>query len=151
MAPADPPSTVPGAPGLHNRSADDVDDPALLDLAVLEDHARGALAVVSEQGRRQPHRGAAALPEIAAAVGDDDVEVHADGGIRTGPDVLTALALGATAVFLGRPAIWGLAIGGADGVSRVLTGLSAQLAHTMVLCGLSDVRAVPRDTVTPAR
>ena len=65
--------------------------------------------------------------------------------------MLTALALGATAVFVGRPAIWGLATGGADGVSRVLAGLSAQLAHTMVLCGLSDVRSVPRDTVTPAR
>ena len=51
----------------------------------------------------------------------------------------------------GRRAVWGPALGGADGVSRVLAGLSAQPAHTMVLCGLSDVRAVPRDTVTPAR
>ena len=93
---------------------------------------------------------AAALPEVVDAVGVD-VEVYADGGIRSGSDVLTALALGATAVFVGRPAVWGLANGGADGVSRVLAGLSAQLAHTMVLCGLSDVRCVPRDTVTPAR
>jgi 4-hydroxymandelate oxidase len=114
----------------------------------------GAAAVwVSTHGGRQADpvvSSAAALPEIAAAVGDD-VEVYADGGIRAGSDVLTALALGATAVFVGRPAIWGLATGGSDGVSRVLAGLSAQLAHTMVLCGLSDVRAVPRDTVTPAR
>ena len=51
---------------------------------------------------------------------------------------------------MGRPAIWGLATGGADGVSRVLGGLSARLAHTMTLCGLSDVRSVPRDTVAPA-
>ena len=92
----------------------------------------------------------AALPEVCDAVGDE-VEVYADGGIRSGPDALTALALGATAVFVGRPAIWGLATGGADGVSRVLGGLSAQLAHTMTLCGLSDVRSVPRDTVAPAR
>ena len=84
------------------------------------------------------------------AVGDD-VEVYADGGIRSGSDVLTALALGATAVFVGRPAIWGLATGGADGVSRVLAGSRRELAHTMALCGLADVRAVPRDTVTPAR
>ena len=114
----------------------------------------GAAAVwVSTHGGRQADpviSSAAALPEVADAVGDD-AEVYADGGIRSGSDVLTALALGATAVFVGRPAVWGLATGGADGVSRVLAGLSAQLAHTMVLCGLSDLRAVPRDTVTPAR
>ena len=114
----------------------------------------GAAAVwVSTHGGRQADpvvSSAAALPEIADAVGDE-VEVYADGGIRSGSDVLTALALGATAVFVGRPVIWGLATGGADGVSRVLDGLSAQLAHTMALCGLSDVRSVPRDTVTPAR
>ena len=114
----------------------------------------GASAVwVSTHGGRQADpvvSSAAALPEIAEAVGDE-VEVYADGGIRSGSDALTALALGATAVFVGRPAIWGLATGGADGVSRVLAGLSAQLAHTMALCGLSDVRSVPRDTVTSAR
>ena len=114
----------------------------------------GASAVwVSTHGGRQADpvvSSAAALPEVVDAVGDD-VEVYADGGIRSGSDVLTALALGATAVFVGRPTVWGLATGGADGVSRVLDGLTAQLAHTMVLCGLSDVRSVPRDTVTPAR
>ena len=87
---------------------------------------------------------------MVAAVGAD-VEVYVDGGIRSGSDVLTALALGATAVFVGRPAIWGLATGGASGVSRVLTGLTAELAHTMTLCGLPDVRSVPRDTVLRAR
>lgn len=114
----------------------------------------GAAAVwVSTHGGRQADpviSSAAALVEVVEAVGED-AEVYADGGVRSGPDVLTALALGATAVFIGRPAIWGLATGGADGVSRVLAGLSAQLAHTMVLCGLSDVRAVPRDTVSHAR
>jgi 4-hydroxymandelate oxidase len=114
----------------------------------------GASALwVSTHGGRQADpvvSTAAALPEIVAAIGDE-VEVYADGGIRSGADVLTALALGATAVFVGRPVIWGLATGGADGVSRVLAGLSAQLAHTMALCGLSDVRSVPRDTVAPAR
>jgi len=114
----------------------------------------GASAVwVSAHGGRQADpvvSSAAALVEVADAVGAE-VEVYADGGIRSGADVLTALALGATAVFVGRPAIWGLATGGADGVSRLLAGLSAQLAHTMVLCGLSDVRSVPRDTVTRAR
>jgi 4-hydroxymandelate oxidase len=114
----------------------------------------GAAAVwVSTHGGRQADpvvSSAAALPEIADAVGDE-VEVYADGGIRSGADVLTALALGATAVFVGRPAVWGLATGGSAGVVRVLTGLGAQLAHTMALCGLADVRSVPRDTVTPAR
>jgi 4-hydroxymandelate oxidase len=114
----------------------------------------GAAAVwVSTHGGRQADpvvASAHALPEVVEAVGED-VEVYADGGLRSGSDVLTALALGATAVFVGRPAIWGLATGGADGVARVLTGLSAQLAHTMALCGLPDVRSVPRDTVVPAR
>ncbi len=114
----------------------------------------GASAVwVSTHGGRQVDPAVAsahALPEVVEAVGGD-VEVYADGGIRTGSDVLTALALGASAVFVGRPAVWGLATGGADGVARVLTGLREELAHTMALCGLDDVRSVPRDTVTPAR
>ena len=80
----------------------------------------------------------------------DDAEVYADGGIRSGSDVLTALALGARAVFVGRPTAWGLATGGADGVARVLGGLTEELAHTMALCGLDDVRAVPRDAVVRA-
>jgi 4-hydroxymandelate oxidase len=114
----------------------------------------GAAGVwVSTHGGRQVDpvvASADALPEVVDAVGDD-VEVYADGGVRSGSDVLTALALGARAVFVGRPAIWGLATGGADGVARVLAGLSAELAHTMVLCGLDDVTAVPRDTVTRPR
>jgi 4-hydroxymandelate oxidase len=114
----------------------------------------GASAVwVSTHGGRQVDpavSSAQALPEVVDAVGDD-VEVYADGGIRSGSDVLTALALGASAVFVGRPTIWGLATGGADGVARVLTALGDELAHTMALCGLDDVRSVPRDTVVPAR
>jgi 4-hydroxymandelate oxidase len=114
----------------------------------------GAAAVwVSTHGGRQADpviASAHALPEVVEAVGAD-VEVYADGGIRSGSDALTALALGARAVFLGRPTIWGLATGGADGVARVLTALGDELAHTMALCGLADVRTVPRDTVTPAR
>jgi 4-hydroxymandelate oxidase len=113
----------------------------------------GASAVwVSTHGGRQTDPAipaAHALPEVVEAVGEE-VEVYADGGLRSGSDVLTALALGASAVFLGRPVIWGLATGGADGVSRVLTGLSSDLAHTMALCGLGEVRSVPRDTVTRA-
>jgi 4-hydroxymandelate oxidase len=115
--------------------------------------AGAATVWVSAHGGRQADpvvASAHALPEVVDAVGDE-VEVYVDGGIRSGADVLTALALGATAVFVGRPVIWGLACGGASGVSRVLDGLGEELAHTMALCGLADVRAVPRDTVTPAR
>jgi 4-hydroxymandelate oxidase len=83
------------------------------------------------------------------AVGGD-AEIYADGGIRSGSDVVTALALGARAVFLGRPTAWALTTGGADGVADVLGGLTEELAHTMALCGLDDVRAVPRDTVVRA-
>ncbi|MFD2092201.1 alpha-hydroxy acid oxidase [Blastococcus deserti] len=114
----------------------------------------GAAAVwVSTHGGRQVDPAIAsahALPEVVEAVGGD-VEVYADGGIRSGSDVLVALALGASAVFVGRPTIWGLATGGADGVTRVLAALTEELERTMVLCGLDDVRSVPRDTVTPAR
>jgi len=114
----------------------------------------GAAAVwVSAHGGRQADpvvASAHALPEVVAAVAGE-VEVYADGGLRSGADVLTALALGARAVFVGRPVVWGLATGGSSGVSRVLAGLSAELAHTMALCGLPDVRSVPRDTVTPGR
>jgi 4-hydroxymandelate oxidase len=114
----------------------------------------GASAVwVSTHGGRQVDpavSSAYALSEVVDAVGDE-VEIYADGGIRHGSDVLTALALGARAVFLGRPTIWGLATGGADGVAGVITGLTEELAHTMVLCGLPDVGSVPRDTVARAR
>jgi 4-hydroxymandelate oxidase len=113
----------------------------------------GAAAVwVSAHGGRQVDPAVAsaqALPEVVEAVGDD-VEVYADGGIRSGSDALVALALGARAVFVGRPVIWGLATGGADGVAAVLSGLAGELAHTMALCGLPDVTAVPRDTVVRA-
>jgi 4-hydroxymandelate oxidase len=114
----------------------------------------GAAAVwVSTHGGRQADPvvpSAHALPEVVDAV-DGEAEVYVDGGLRGGSDVLTALALGAHAVFVGRPAIWGLAAGGADGVARVLAELTEELAHTMALCGLTSVREVPRDTVTPAQ
>jgi 4-hydroxymandelate oxidase len=113
----------------------------------------GAAAVwVSTHGGRQVDpvlASAHALPEVVDAVGDE-AEVYADGGIRSGSDALVALALGARAVFVARPVVWALATGGADGVAGVLSGLTAQLAHTMALCGLASVDAVPRDTVTRA-
>ncbi|HEY1918318.1 MAG TPA: alpha-hydroxy acid oxidase [Streptosporangiaceae bacterium] len=62
-------------------------------------------------------------------------EVYADGGLRTGEDILAALALGARAVFVGRPVLWALATGGEAGVHDLLAGLTGDLAHAMALAG----------------
>jgi len=86
------------------------------------------------------------LPEIIAAVGGR-VPVLLDGGIRRGTDVVKALALGAAAVGIGRPAVWGLAAGGEDGVRRVLEILRDELDHTMALCGAANLRDLTPDLV----
>jgi 4-hydroxymandelate oxidase len=112
--------------------------------------AHGAAAViVSNHGGRQLDGAiptAWALPavvEATGAAGAGGCPVYVDGGIRTGRDVLTALALGARAVFVGRPVLWALACGGADGVRELLTGLTAELAHAMALAGAASAADVP--------
>jgi lactate 2-monooxygenase len=95
--------------------------------------------VVSNHGGRQVDGAIAsldALPPIAEAVGDD-LAVLFDSGVRTGVDVLKALALGADTVCLGRPYIWGLALAGQAGVEAVLKMTLAELDLTMALCGLT--------------
>jgi lactate 2-monooxygenase len=95
--------------------------------------------VVSNHGGRQVDGALAsldALPEIAQAVGDD-LAILFDSGVRGGADVLKALALGADAVCLGRPYVWGLALGGQTGVEAVLKMTLAELDLTMALCGLT--------------
>jgi 4-hydroxymandelate oxidase len=87
-----------------------------------------------------------ALPGIAAAIGSR-AEVYVDGGIRRGTDIVKALAFGARAVLIGRPAVWGLAAGGADGVRDVFMHLRAELARTMALCGVAKLDEVTRDLV----
>jgi 4-hydroxymandelate oxidase len=77
------------------------------------------------------------LPDMVAAIGGQ-VPVLLDGGIRRGADVVKALARGATAVGIGRPVMWGLAIGGREGVGRVLEILRAELDHTLALCGAAS-------------
>ncbi len=113
----------------------------------------GASAVwVSTHGGRQADPAIAsahALPEVVDAVANQ-VEVYVDGGVRRGSDVLTALALGARAAFVGRPTIWGLAVGGAEGVREVLGELAGSLSVAMALCGVSDVTDVPADLLTTA-
>ena len=95
--------------------------------------------VVSNHGGRQVDGAIAsldALPAIAAATGDD-LAVLFDSGIRGGADALKALALGADAVCLGRPYVWGLALDGQAGVEAVLKMVLAELDLTMALCGLT--------------
>ena len=74
-------------------------------------------------------------------------EVYADGGIRRGTDVLKALALGARAVLIGRPYLWGLAVGGDAGVRQVLQLLREELALAMALCGRPTIASIRRDLV----
>jgi L-lactate dehydrogenase (cytochrome) len=105
--------------------------------------------VVSNHGGRQLDAAIAALdalPAIVEAVGDR-CDVLLDGGVRRGTDVLIALALGARAVLVGRPAVLGLAAGGQAGVARVLEILRAELDRAMALAGLPSLAAITPDAV----
>jgi 4-hydroxymandelate oxidase len=111
---------------------------------------RGASAlVVSNHGGRQLDRSPATLDvleEVAGAVGGR-LEVYLDGGVRRGWDALIARALGAQAVFIGRPYLYALAAGGEAAVRRALELLAAQLANAMVLLGIPDLDSVTRSHV----
>ncbi|HST29610.1 MAG TPA: alpha-hydroxy acid oxidase [Chthoniobacterales bacterium] len=106
---------------------------------------RGAKAiVVSNHGGRQLDTAPATsevLPFVVDAVGDR-CEIYVDGGIRRGGDILKAIALGARAVMIGRPILWGLCVGGEQGATHVLEILRRELDEAMLLCGctkLSDI------------
>jgi len=111
----------------------------------------GAAAIqVSNHGGRQLDgavSSADALAEVVAALADTGAEVYVDGGIRRGGHALRALALGARAVFVGRPVLWGLAAGGADGVRTVLDGLTDELVHAMMLAGAPTLGRLTPDLV----
>ncbi|GAB3600780.1 alpha-hydroxy acid oxidase [Angustibacter peucedani] len=114
--------------------------------------AGAAGVVVSNHGGRQLDRAvssAHALPDVVAAL-DGRAPVLVDGGIRSGLDVLTALALGASAVLVGRPVLWALTAGGSDGVSALLGALGDELRHAMALAGAPTFSDVTRDLVTGA-
>ena len=114
----------------------------------------GAAAVwVSNHGGRQLDYAAAPADCLAAVVDEvgDDAEVYVDGGVRHGRHALAALALGARAVFLGRPVLYALAASGPDGVGRLLDELTAELVESLRLAGCSSAGAVPRDLLSARR
>ena len=106
--------------------------------------------VVSNHGARQMDTAPATikvLPRIAEVVAGK-IPVLVDGGIRRGLDILKALALGATAVQIGRPVLWGLACGGEEGVGRVLEMLRQELDLAMALAGCPDLKSITLDLVS---
>ncbi|MBQ1203140.1 MAG: alpha-hydroxy-acid oxidizing protein [Loktanella sp.] len=127
--------------------------PVILKGILDADDARKAAAlgadaiIVSNHGGRQLDGALSsirALPAILDAVGDK-VEVHFDGGIRSGQDVLKAMALGAKGTYVGRAYINGLGAMGEAGVTKALEVIHKELDTTMALCGRRDIRDVDRD------
>ncbi|MEM8994796.1 MAG: alpha-hydroxy acid oxidase [Acidobacteriota bacterium] len=119
------------------------------DDAVMAAEHGAAAAVVSNHGGRQLDTAPATLdvlPQIADAVGDR-LEILMDGGIRRGTDVVKALALGARAVGVGRPVLWGLAVDGGKGVGHVLDLLREELDKAVALCGAADIKDLGRELV----
>ena len=113
--------------------------------------AGAAGVIVSNHGGRQLDGSmptAQALPEVAEALAGTGAEVYVDGGIRRGEHILTALALGARAVFVGRPALWALTVGSSAGVTRLITDLGAELDHCLRLVGCPRPVDLAPDLVT---
>jgi len=117
------------------------------DDAVLAMEHGAAGIIVSNHGGRQLDTVRAsidALPRIAEVV-NGRVPLLLDGGVRRGTDVLKALALGAQAVLIGRPILWGLAVAGQAGVEKVLTILRDEIELAMMLAGVARVHDITRD------
>ena len=119
------------------------------DARLAVEHGADAV-VVSNHGGRQLDGALpslAALPEVVDAL-PADLPVLFDGGVRSGTDIAVALALGARAVLVGRPVLWGLAVGGEDGAARVLDLLGSELTHTMALLGRPRLRDLDRGALS---
>ena len=107
--------------------------------------------IVSNHGGRQldgAESSIHALPKIVDAVGGE-IEVHMDGGIRSGQDVLKARALGAKGVYIGRPFVYGLGAMGEAGVTKALEIIHKELDVTMAFCGRTDIDTVDQDILLP--
>ena len=132
--------------------------PVLLKGILHPDDARRAVdhgvngVIVSNHGGRQVDGAIAALdalPHVVAAVGDRDAVLF-DSGVRTGADVFKALALGARAVLIGRPYVYGLALAGEAGVREVLENLIADFDLTVGLAGCRTPREITREMLVRA-
>ncbi|MDH3199345.1 MAG: alpha-hydroxy-acid oxidizing protein [Myxococcales bacterium] len=131
--------------------------PVLVKGIVRADDARRSIEhgadgiIVSNHGGRQLDTSVAtieALPDVAAEVGDEAL-LLLDGGIRRGTDILKALALGAHAVLIGRPVLWGLAAGGQAGVEHALSLLRTELDLAMALAGCATIEDIRADLIAP--
>jgi L-lactate dehydrogenase (cytochrome) len=120
------------------------------DARLAADSGADALIVSNHGGRQLDGAPSSieALPAIADAVGKD-IEVWMDGGIRSGQDVLKAVALGARGTMIGRPFLYGLGAMGEAGVTRCLEILRNELDITMAFCGHRDIRNVTKDILLP--
>jgi 4-hydroxymandelate oxidase len=115
------------------------------------DHGAAAV-IVSNHGGRQMDGSlppALALPDIVDAAAGR-LEVYVDGGVRTGVDVLRALALGARAVLIGRPYLWALALGGTEGVTELLERFRSEVTNAMALAGQTNATNVDPSIVVSA-
>ena len=118
------------------------------DAALAVEHGVAGI-VVSNHGGRQLDTAVATidvLEEVVAAV-DGRAEVLMDGGVRRGTDIVKAIALGARAVLIGRPVVWGLTLAGEQGVARVLEILRGELDLAMALCGATRIQGLTRDLI----
>ncbi len=120
------------------------------DAQLARDSGADAL-IVSNHGGRQldgAPSSISALPAIVDAVGSS-MEVHMDGGIRSGQDVLKALALGAKGTYIGRSFLYGLGAMGEAGVTKALQIIHRELDLTMAFCGHTDIRTVDKSILLP--
>jgi 4-hydroxymandelate oxidase len=118
------------------------------DAALAVEHGADAI-IVSNHGGRVLDEGLAtaeALPAIVAAVAGR-IDVHVDGGIRSGADIAKALALGARTALIGRPALWGIAAGGGEGLAAMLDLLRGELRSVMGMIGAGSVAAIDRSSI----
>jgi L-lactate dehydrogenase (cytochrome) len=125
-----------------------IQDPEDARLAV---NAGADALIVSNHGGRQldgAESSIRALPRIVEAVGKD-IEIHMDGGVRSGQDVLKARALGARGVYIGRAFIYGLGAMGEAGVSKALEIIHKELDLTMAFCGRTDINTVDQSILLP--
>ena len=135
------------------------DGPLVIKGILDPEDARGAVAlgaegiIVSNHGGRQLDGApstASALPRIAEAVGGGKVAILADSGVRSGTDVVRLLALGATAVLIGRAFVYALAAGSQDGVSQLLGMLVKEMRVAMTLTGAREISQINRDVLETA-